>query len=183
MESLIATGQIAGVFDLTTTELADDLAGGVFSAGPNRLEAAGTAGVPAVIAPGCLDMGNFGAPETVPPRYAGRLFYQHNANVTLMRTNVEENERLGERIAAKVNAYTGPVTVLLPLRGVSIIGAEGGPFHWPEADAALFAALKRGLRSDIPVIEIDAAINDPVFAGRAAQVLLGYLKVAGSILR
>jgi uncharacterized protein (UPF0261 family) len=176
MESLIASGQIAGVFDLTTTELADELAGGVFTAGPSRLEAAGTAKVPAVITPGCLDMVNFGAPETIPPRYAGRLFYQHNANVTLMRTNVEENARLGEHMAAKINAYTAPVTVLLPLRGVSVIGADGGPFHWPEADAALFEAIKRGLQSDIPVIEIDAAINDPIFAERAAHVLLDHLK-------
>ncbi|MES2461770.1 MAG: Tm-1-like ATP-binding domain-containing protein [Armatimonadota bacterium] len=175
MESLIETGQIAGVFDLTTTELADELAGGVFTAGPHRLEAVGAAKIPAIVAPGCLDMVNFGAPETVPSRYAGRLFYQHNANVTLMRTNVEENAQLGAEMAANINAYTAPVTVLLPLRGLSIIGAEGGAFHWPDADAALFAALKRDLSPDIPVVEIDAAINDPVFAERAAQALLDHL--------
>lgn len=172
MESLISSGHISGIFDLTTTELADELAGGVFTAGPHRLEAAGQMKVPAIVAPGCLDMVNFGAPETVPSRYADRLFYRHNANVTLMRTNIEENAQLGAQLAAKINSYTAPATVLLPLRGLSIIGAPGGEFYWPEADAALFTALKRNLRSDIPVVEMDVPINSPEFAQRAAAALL-----------
>jgi uncharacterized protein (UPF0261 family) len=176
MESLIETGHIAGVLDITTTELADELAGGVFSAGPNRLEAAGRRGVPAIVTPGCLDMVNFGAPETVPARYEGRRFYAHNANVTLMRTTVEENLQLGARFAAKVNASTGPVTVLLPLQGISVISAPGGPFHWPEADAALFSAIKSNLRPDIPVVEMDCVINAPEFAEACASALLTELK-------
>src|SRR5207253_255807 len=127
MESLIESGLVTGVLDVTTTEWADELVGGVFSAGPDRLAAAARRGVPAVVAPGCLDMVNFGAPETVPARFAGRTFYAHNPNVTLMRTDVEENRRLGERIAAQLNASTGPVTVVIPTRGFSMIDAPGGP--------------------------------------------------------
>ena len=175
MESLIAGGHIAGVLDLTTTELADEWVGGVFSAGPDRLTAAARAGVPAIVTPGCLDMVNFGAPATVPAAFAGRRFYQHNANVTLLRTDVEENAKLGAELAAKVNASRGPVTVLLPLRGVSVIGAPGGAFHWPEADAALFAAIRRDLRPDIPLVELDCAINAPEFAQRCAAALLAHL--------
>jgi uncharacterized protein (UPF0261 family) len=180
MESLIEAGHISGALDLTTTELADDLVGGVFTAGPHRLEAAAKAGVPAIVTPGCLDMVNFGAPETVPDAFKGRLFYQHNANVTLMRTDIEENRRLGELMAAKINASQAPVTVLLPLQGVSIIGAPGGAFHWPDADAALFTSLKNGLRPDIPVIEIDCVINAPEFAERCASELLANLKHSDS---
>jgi uncharacterized protein (UPF0261 family) len=172
MESLIDAGHIAGVLDITTTELADELAGGVFSAGPDRLGAAARRGVPAIVTPGCLDMVNFGAPETVPARYEGRLFYAHNANVTLMRTTVEENRQLGTRFAAKVNTSTGPVTVLLPLQGISVISAPGGPFHWPEADATLFTAIKSNLRPDIPVVEMDCVINAPEFAEACASALL-----------
>jgi Uncharacterized conserved protein len=175
MENLIAEGHIAGVLDITTTELADELAGGVFSAGPDRLGAAAARGVPAIVAPGCLDMVNFGVPESVPARYKGRLFYQHNANVTLMRTDIDESQRLGAQMAAKLNASRAPVTVLLPLRGLSVIGAPGGPFHWPEADAALFEALRRDLRPDIPVIEMDCEVNAPEFAHRCAAELLANL--------
>jgi uncharacterized protein (UPF0261 family) len=173
MESLIEAGHIAGVLDITTTELADELAGGVFSAGPNRLEAAARRGVPAIVTPGCLDMVNFGAPETVPARYEGRRFYPHNANVTLMRTTVEENQQLGAQFATKISDSTGPVTVFLPLQGISVISAPGGPFHWPEADAALFSAIKSNLRPDIPVVEMDCVINAPEFAEACASALLG----------
>jgi uncharacterized protein (UPF0261 family) len=164
------------VFDLTTTELVDDLVGGVFTAGPDRLNAAVRAGIPALVAPGCLDMVNFGAPATVPAKFAGRRFYQHNANVTLMRSDVSENKLLGERMAAKLNASTGPVVVALPLQGLSVIGAHGGAFHWPEADAALFTALKAALRPDIRVIELDLPINDPAFARRCAEEFLSIVK-------
>ena len=176
MESLIEAGMISGVLDMTTTEWADELVGGVFTAGATRLEAAAKSGTPAVVTPGCLDMVNFGAPETVPAKFSGRTFYQHNPNVTLMRTDVAENVRLGEILADKVNMSTGPVTVLLPLQGISVISAPGGPFHWPEADHALFSTLKSHLRADIPLIEMDCTINDPAFATRCAEVLLASMR-------
>jgi uncharacterized protein (UPF0261 family) len=176
MESLVEAGMIAGVLDITTTEWADELVGGVLTAGPTRLEAAARKGVPAIVVPGCLDMVNFWAPPTVPEKFKGRKFYPHNPNVTLMRTNVEESRQLGEIIAQKLNLSTGPVTVLIPLKGVSMIDTEGKPFWWPEADQALFAALKTALRKDIPVIEMDCVINDPAFADRCAETLLAELR-------
>jgi len=175
MESLIETGLVAGVLDITTTEWADELVGGVLSAGPTRLEAAARRGVPAVVSTGCLDMVNFGSPETVPAKFAGRKFYQHNPQVTLMRTTPEECAQLGGILAEKLNRSTGPVTVLLPLRGGSMIGAPGGPFHDPAADAALYSALKSGLRSDIAVKELDLVINDAAFAEACANALLQLL--------
>jgi uncharacterized protein (UPF0261 family) len=178
MESLVEAGLIAGVFDLTTTEWADELVGGVFSAGPTRLEAAARRGVPAIVVPGCLDMVNFAAPPTVPAQFKDRTFYPHGPNVTLMRTNVEENRRLGDLFADKLNASSGPVTVLLPLRGVSMIDAPGGAFWWPEADAAFRTALRARLRAEIPVIEMDCNINDAAFAERCAQCLLENLSQA-----
>ena len=179
MESLIESGLVSGVLDVTTTEWADELCGGFLGAGPARLEAAARGGVPAIIAPGCLDMVNFHAPESVPAKFAGRTFYKHNPQVTLMRTNAEECAQLGRILAEKVNLSTGPVTVLLPLRAISVISAPGQPFHDPAADAALFAAIKAHVRKDIPVIEIDAAINDPAFAEACANALLGQLTPAG----
>lgn len=172
MESLIESGLVSGVLDVTTTEWADELVGGILGSGPTRLEAAGKAGVPAVVAPGCLDMVNFGEPATVPGKFAGRLFYQHNPQVTLMRTNAEENAELGRILAEKVNAYTAPATLLLPLRGVSVISAEGGSFYLPAADQALFEAVRQHARSSLPVLEVDATINDPAFAKAAAEALL-----------
>ena len=172
MESLIESGMVAGVLDITTTEWADELLGGVLGAGPTRLDAAAKTSTPAVVAPGCLDMVNFGPRETVPAKFSARQFYQHNPQVTLMRTTPEECAELGRILAEKVNAYRAPVTVLLPLRGVSIISAEGGAFHWPEADAALFNAIKTHLHPGIPLVELDCAINDPIFAEACAKVLL-----------
>jgi len=179
MESLIDAGLISGVLDITTTEWADELVGGVFSAGPTRLEAAARKGVPAIVTPGCLDMANFWAPETVPGQFEGRKFYQHNPNVTLMRTNVEENRRLGEIIAEKLNMSTAPVTVILPMKGLSMINAPGGPFWWPEADAALYTALRANLRTDIPIAEMDCNINDPEFADACAHALLDNISNQG----
>jgi uncharacterized protein (UPF0261 family) len=173
MESLVETGRIAGVLDVTTTEWADELVGGVMAAGASRLEAAAKSGTPAVVAPGCLDMVNFWAPDTVPDRFKGRRFYQHNANVTLMRTTPDENRALGRIVAEKLNRSTGSVAVYLPLGGISVISAPGGPFHWPEADAALFDSLRAHLRTDIPVHALDLNINDPQFADAMAQELLG----------
>jgi uncharacterized protein (UPF0261 family) len=144
----------------------------VLTAGSTRLEAAARHGVPAIVVPGCLDMVNFWAPPTVPSKFKERKFYPHNPNVTLMRTDVDENRRLGEILAAKLNQSTGPVTVLLPLKGLSVIDSPGGPFWWPEADQALFAALKQNLRKDIEVLELDCNINDPIFADGCADCLL-----------
>src|SRR5712692_7581739 len=155
MESLIEAGQAAGVLDVTTTEWADELVGGVMSAGPNRLEAAARTGTPAVIAPGCLDIVNFWAPETLPERFRSRRIYQHNPKQTLVRTTPEENVELGRIIASKLNMSIGPVAVYLPLRGISVISAPGGPYYWPEADAALFDALRNPPRKDSPVHELD----------------------------
>lgn len=176
MESLIESGLVAGVLDVTTTEWADELVGGVLAAGPARLEAAAHRGVPAVVSTGCLDMVNFGPPETVPAKFAGRKFYQHNPQVTLMRTTPEECAQLGRILAEKLNRSIGPVKVLLPLRGGSVISAPGGPFHDATADVALFTALKSVLRSDLSVTELDANINDAPFAEACAQALLQLLQ-------
>jgi uncharacterized protein (UPF0261 family) len=175
MESLIADGFIAGVYDVTTTEWADELTGGVFAAGPHRLEAAARAGIPQVVAPGCLDMANFGAPETVPEKYRGRTLYEWNPSVTLMRTNVEENAALGRILAEKINLSSAPVTVFLPLKGVSQLDSPGGEFWWPEADGALYDAIRAHLRADIPVVELDCNINDPEFADATAAKLLEFV--------
>ena len=175
MESLIETGLVAGVLDITTTEWADELVGGVLSAGPTRLDAAARLGVPAVVSTGCLDMVNFGSPETVPAKFSGRIFYQHNPQVTLMRTTPEECAKLGGILAEKLNRSVGPVTVVLPLHGGSVISAPGGPFHDANADQALYAALKTALRPNIPVIEMDCAINDSAFSEACARVLLRQL--------
>ena len=172
LESLVADGYVAGVLDVTTTELADELVGGVMSAGPTRLQAAARAGIPAVVAPGCLDMVNFWAPESIPGEYRGRRFYRHNPNVTLMRTTPDENRELGRRVAERLNASTVPVAVYLPLKGISVISAPGQPFFWPEADQALFQAIKQDLRPDIALHELDVNINDPAFAAAMAAGLL-----------
>jgi uncharacterized protein (UPF0261 family) len=178
MESLIESGLVAGVLDVTTTEWADELVGGFLGAGPHRLEAAARKGVPAIVAPGCLDMVNFHAPETVPAKFEGRTFYRHNPQVTLMRTTPEECAQLGRILAEKVNLSTGPVTVLLPKKAISVVSAEGQPFHDPAADAALFEAIKTHLRKDISVVEFDTTINDTAFAEACANTLLALVKRA-----
>ena len=172
MESLIESGMVAGVLDITTTEWADELVGGILSAGPTRLEAAARRGVPAIVTPGCLDMVNFGPPETVPAQFRERNFYQHNPQVTLMRTTPGECAQLGKIIAEKLNASKGRVTLLIPRKAISVISAPGQKFHDPEADMALFDALKTHLRKDIAVIEMGCAINDAAFAEACARALL-----------
>ena len=201
MESLIGDGLIAGVLDVTTTELADEHVGGFLSAGPDRLTAAGKAGIPQVVSTGALDMVNFYAPESVPARFKGRLFYKHNANVTLMRTTREENADIGATIAHKLSAAKGPVAILLPGRGVSAIDKEGQPFDDPAARKALHDAIRSGVQQRlrlrraseasraaasgggapravrIDVTELDLHINDPDFADAAARKLLELMRM------
>ena len=176
MESLIADGLIASSLDITTTELADEVCGGVFSAGPDRCWAASKAGIPAVLVPGCVDMANFWGIDTVPEKYKGRNLYQWNPNVTLLRTNVEENVKMGKMLAAAANAATAPVAIVLPLKGVSQLDSPGGQFWDPEADRACYDAIKQNLKPGIPVIEVDHNINDPDFSSKVAETLLEMLK-------
>jgi uncharacterized protein (UPF0261 family) len=171
MEGLVRSGFLAGVLDATTTELCDELVGGVLSAGPDRLEAAGAAGLPQVVSLGALDMVNFGARDSVPVRFADRTLYVHNPQVTLMRTTPGECAELGRLIARKLSAATGPVALYVPLRGVSLIATEGQPFHDPVADDALFGALRDGLGDNVEVHEEDTDINDPAFAAAMAARL------------
>ncbi len=176
MEALIKDGFFDGVLDITTTEWADEICGGVLSAGPERLDAAALTGVPQVVVPGCIDMANFWAPSTIPEKFKGRIFYEWNPNVTLMRTTPEELAQMGKIFAEKLNKATAPVAVLLPLKGVSQIDLEGKIFYWPEALQAFIDNLKAGLRKDIPIIEMDTDINDPAFSGKVAETLLAMLK-------
>ena len=171
MEALARGGFLAGVLDLTTTELADDLVGGVLSAGPDRLETAGELGLPQVVSVGALDMVNFGPRETVPEQFEGRNLYVHNPTVTLMRTTPEECAELGRRIASKLSAATGPTALFIPLKGVSMIATEGGPFYDRDADEALFAALREGLGENVELHELDLDVNDPAFADAMADRL------------
>jgi uncharacterized protein (UPF0261 family) len=171
MEALVKGGFLVGVLDATTTELADELVGGVLSAGPERLEAAGAAGVPQVVSLGALDMVNFGPRESVPASFDGRNLYVHNPTVTLMRTTAEESGELGRTIGRKLSAATGPTVVFVPLGGVSMIDVPGQPFYDPEADAALLAGLKEALDPAVELHERSEDINDPAFATAMADRL------------
>ncbi|MFO0909294.1 MAG: Tm-1-like ATP-binding domain-containing protein [Isosphaeraceae bacterium] len=177
MEGLVRDGLVVGLLDLTTTELADELVGGVLSAGPARLEAAVRARIPQVLSVGALDMVNFGPLDTIPERFRGREFHVHNPSVTLMRTTPEENRRLGEWIVRILGQSRVPGQVMLPLRGVSALDAPGKPFHDPNADAVLFDVIRSGLADHphIRVVERDEHINDPAFADAAASNLLELL--------
>lgn len=172
MENLVDDGYVSGVLDLTTTELCDELVGGVLSAGPDRLEAAGRAGVPQVVSLGALDMVNFGPRDTVPERFEGRNLYVHNPTVTLMRTTPGETAELGRVIAEKLNDAIGPTVLFVPLRGVSLISVEGGVFHDPDADEALFSALRDNLADHVELVELDHAVNDEEFAYAMADRLI-----------
>lgn len=180
MEALVKGGFLAGVLDITTTELADELVGGVLSAGPDRLEAAGAQGIPQVVSLGALDMVNFGPIDSVPDRFKGRNLYQHNATVTLMRTTPPENTQLGAMIARKLNAGKGPATVFIPRKGVSMIDVTGKPFYDAQADAALFDALTANLASNVKVKSLDTDINDPKFALAMAKEMHRLILTAGS---
>jgi uncharacterized protein (UPF0261 family) len=176
MESIIESGVVAGVLDVTTTEWADELVGGTLTAGPTRMDAAAHAGVPVVVAPGCLDMVNFGEPSTVPAKFKGRTFYHHNPQVTLMRTTPAECAELGAILARKANAYRAPAAILLPRKAISVISAVGQPFHDAKADEALFGAIQRDAK--VPVVEYDLEINDPAFATACAERLLALMRQA-----
>ena len=183
MESLIREGLIAGVLDITTTELADQLVGGILSAGPDRLTAAGQMGIPQVVSVGALDMVNFGPRDTVPEMFKSRKFHVHNASVTLMRTTPVENATLGEEIGRKVAAAKGPAAILLPLQGVSAIDRAGQPFDDPAARSALYDAIRRHA-GNVELIELDYHLNDPAFAEATARKLLSMLAVhAGTVGR
>lgn len=171
MEALVEGGFLAGVLDLTTTELADELVGGVLSAGPDRLQAAGAAGLPQVVSLGALDMVNFGPRDTVPERFEDRNLYVHNPTVTLMRTTPDECRELGRTIGRKLSAATGPTVLFVPLRGVSMIAVDGGPFHDAAADDALLEGLRETLQDSVEVHELDLDINDERFAVAAADRL------------
>ncbi len=175
MEGLVDEGFVYAVLDITTTEWADELCDGVYSAGPDRLSAPGRVGIPHLIVPGCVDMANFGPISTVPERHKGRKLYEWNPNVTLMRTNIEENIRMGEIFAEKANAAKGRVAFLFPLKGVSILDSEGERFWWPEADRAMFDAIRKNLKPGIEVVEIDANINDKKFADKAVEMLMSLM--------
>jgi uncharacterized protein (UPF0261 family) len=172
MEDLIRGGYVAGVLDVTTTELVDEIVVGVLSAGPERLEVAGQMGLPQVVGPGALDMVNFGKPETIPERFAGRRFYRHNPNVTLMRTTPDENARFGEVIGRKLSRSKGSVTFIMPLRGVSAIDRAGEPFDDPDANAAFLSALKVNVSPNVTLLEMDCHINDPAYADAMADALI-----------
>lgn len=181
MEELVRDGLFEAVLDLTTTELADEVCGGVMSAGPERGYAAPIAGIPVVFAPGCVDMANFGGPDTVPTRYTGRRLYRWNPNVTLLRTDVAENTRIGEMLAGAANAATGPIAVLWPLRGFSMLDSPGGDFWDPEADRACYAAVRARLKPSVRFLESDRNINDPEFADLAADTLVGLMPAVSNL--
>jgi len=172
MESLVEEGYVHAVLDITTTEWADTMCGGIFDAGQSRLDAPGKAGIPHLIVPGCVDMVNFGPVGTIPEKYKDRLLYEWNPVNTLMRTNIEENEKMGEIFAQKANAAKGPVSILIPLQGVSMLDKEGEPFWWPEADRAMFDAIKNNIKSGIKVVEMDCNINDDAFCDKCVEMLL-----------
>ena len=180
MESLVEEGVIDGVLDVTTTEWADQLVGGVLNAGPDRLEAAGKVGIPQVVSTGALDMVNFGPRDSVPDEFEGRQFHVHNPQVTLMRTTPEENAELGEIIAGKLNDATGPTALVLPLGGVSAIDVPGEGFHDPEADEALFDGLRDNLADHVELIEEETEINDEAFAETLVETLDEYMHEAGN---
>lgn len=175
MESLINEGYFTAVLDVTTTEWADELVGGFLTAGPERMDGVARQNLPQVIAPGCLDMVNFWGPDSVPAKYKDRKFYYWNPNVTLMRTTPEENAQLGRILAEKANQSAAPVAFFLPLQGISVLDSPGGEFWWPEADNALFDAIKAHVRPGIPVSELDCNINDTAFAEAVTGKLLEFL--------
>jgi uncharacterized protein (UPF0261 family) len=176
MEQMINEGYVSGVLDITTTEWSDELNGGILNAGPERLEAPGNAGIPHLIVPGCIDMVNFGPPESVPEKYKARNLYQSKPTTTLMRTTAEENRELGRIFAKKANGNVGNTAFLIPMKGFSQLDTEGQPFWLPEADSAFIETLKKHLDKDIPVVELNAHINDKEFSEKAVEMLLSMMR-------
>jgi uncharacterized protein (UPF0261 family) len=170
-ERLIESGRVTAALDITTTELADEVAGGTLSAGPDRLEAAGRVGIPQVISTGALDMANFGPLSTVPDHLRSRRLHAHNENVTLMRISPDESRQIGLLLGGKASRARGPVAVLLPLGGVSALDAPGQVFENPEADRALFDAIRESVGPNVELIESLHHINDPEFAALAVATL------------
>jgi len=181
METLIREGIIDGVLDVTTTEWADEHVGGVLAAGPDRLDAAAETGIPQVVSTGALDMVNFGPRDSVPEEFEGRTFHVHNPQVTLMRTTPEENAEIGKIIGEKLAAATGPTALFLPLDGVSMLDAEGEDFDDPEADAALFAALRDSVGPDVELVEMEANVNDDAFALALAEKMDAYMQATDAV--
>jgi uncharacterized protein (UPF0261 family) len=179
MEDLIGQGVIDGVLDVTTTEWADELVGGVLNAGPERLDAAAETGTPQVVSTGALDMVNFGPEDSVPETFRDRKLHVHNPQVTLMRTTPEECAELGRIVAEKLNAATGPTALALPLGGVSMLDVEGEDFHDPEADAALFGAIRETLDPNVELLEMETDINDESFALAMARKLDEFMRDSG----
>lgn len=172
MESLIREGVFDAVLDVTTTELADELCGGILSAGPDRLTAATEMGIPQIVVPGCLDMVNFAQMDTLPEKYRSRQLYSWAPDVTLMRTNVAENGILGKQLVDKLIGAKAPVEIIIPLKGISQIDSVGDIFYDSEADSALFGAIKESADCRVPVMEVDAHINDETFAKILVERLL-----------
>jgi uncharacterized protein (UPF0261 family) len=179
LEALIRENYFDGVLEITTTELADELCGGICSAGPDRLNAAGEMAIPQVVVPGCMDMVNFGPKDTVPEKYRDRQLYSWAPDVTLMRTNKEENMQLGEMLGAKVNQSFGPVVVLLPERGLSQLDDEGKEFYNPEVNQVLFDSIMRKVRKPVSVFEFVGHINEPLFAEIAVNSLVLMMEERG----
>jgi uncharacterized protein (UPF0261 family) len=175
LERALGTGLLAGVLDLTLSELADELVGGTMSAGPDRLTAAALHGIPQVVVPGALDAVRVVPAAVASGRFSGRVFHQCDSNIALVRTTPEENDRLGREIALKVSAARGPAAVLLPLRGLSSLDREAGPFWRPEADCAIYQSVRNWISPRVRLVEMDLHVNDPAFAQAAAAVLLEML--------
>lgn len=178
MEKLVDGGLIGGILDITTTEVADEIAGGVFAAGPKRFDTIIERKVPCVMSLGACDMVNFGAPDTVPEKYKDRLFHVHNQQVTLMRTTPDENRQIANWIADKVNRSTSPITILIPEGGVSMLDAPGQAFHDPEANAALFDELEARVEQteQRKIVRLPHHINDDAFADSLVETFLGLQK-------
>jgi uncharacterized protein (UPF0261 family) len=178
MEALMREGQIVAVLDITTTELMDDIAGGTTTAGPDRLEMAGSLGLPQVVSLGGVDQITFAPASAMPAEFEERLVYRHNTSVNLVRSNAKENAQFGRALCSKLNAARGPVSLFIPLRGISEYAVPGGVFHDPEADEALFESIRTGLDPHIDLIEMDTHINDPAFATAMAEKLAGLFRHA-----
>jgi len=178
MERLISEGYFEGVLDITTTEWADEICGGVLSASEHRLEAAAIKGIPQIVTPGCIDMCNFWGTESIPSKYQDRKFFHWNPNVTLMRTNVEENIAMGKAFAERLNKAIGPIHFIIPEKGFSEVDAPGKAFWNPEANQAFIQTLEKNLRTDIPITKMDNNINDPDFSKKCAEILMNMIKVS-----